>query len=147
MSILSEIFGGAASVATGGATTVVSSVLSGVTDIAKRFVPDPEAQARMETEVRGWYASNNTLQAAINLADANSGSFWRGGWRPALGWTCVACCAMNWFVIPMAQNLAIALGHPAMVFKPLDSEDMQIVLYGMLGLSGIRTVDKLGGKA
>lgn len=73
----------------------------------------------------------------------------RTRWRPALGWLCVACCALNWLVIPVIRTGAVLLGHPGAAHAGLagaDLDQMLPVLGTLLGVGGMRTAEKLAGK-
>ena len=85
-------------------------------------------------------------QMAINAAEAANPSVFVSGWRPAIGWVCGAACAWNWIGLPVAK-LGLALyGHP-ITLNPADIGEMMPILLGMLGLGGLRTMEKLNDKA
>lgn len=83
-------------------------------------------------------------QLAINVEEAKSTSVFVSGWRPAVGWTCAAACAWNWIGLKMALFAAAYLGHE-LKLAPAELGEMMPVLLGMLGLGGLRTVEKLNG--
>jgi hypothetical protein len=85
-------------------------------------------------------------QMAINAEEAKSPDFFRGGWRPAVGWVCVAGCAWNWVGLPVVRLVADMNGHPLML-SPADLSEMLPILMGMLGLGGLRTLERIKGKA
>ena len=85
-------------------------------------------------------------QIDINKTEAASPSVFVSGWRPFLGWVCGAGCAWNWIGLPMAKAALVALGHPIDV-SPADLGEMMPLLLGMLGLGGLRTVEKIKGVA
>ena len=85
-------------------------------------------------------------QLAINAAEASNPSVFVSGWRPAIGWICGAACAWNWIGLPIAK-LGLALyGHP-IELNPADIGEMMPILLGMLGLGGLRTMEKVNGVA
>ena len=85
-------------------------------------------------------------QLAINANEANNPSVFVSGWRPAIGWICGAACAWNWIGLPIAK-LGLALyGHP-IELNPADIGEMMPILLGMLGLGGLRTMEKVNGVA
>jgi hypothetical protein len=85
-------------------------------------------------------------QTAINQAEASNASVFVSGWRPFIGWTCGVACGWNWIGLPVAVFAAAALGHPLQL-KPADLGEMLPVLMGMLGLGGLRTIEKIRGVA
>lgn len=81
-------------------------------------------------------------QLEINKAEASNASVFVSGWRPAIGWVCGAGCAWNWVGLPMAKFTMDLLGKPIML-SPADLSEMMPLLLGMLGLGGLRTVEKI----
>lgn len=69
------------------------------------------------------------------------------GWRPCIGWVCCAALAYTYLVYPLLLWVAAAWA-PHLVPPALGNNDMlyELVL-GMLGLSGLRTVEKIKGVA
>ena len=114
--------------------------------IINKFIPDPEARAKAEAEVRAALANANAQQLAVNAAEAASGSIFIGGWRPFIGWVCGAAFAWQFVLAPVANWAAAASGHPLPPLPTLDSALWEL-LFGMLGLGGLRTVEKIKGVA
>ena len=94
----------AASVAQGAATGILDGIGTAANSVREAITGklDADGQAKFDLS---WQALTQELQKgqqAINLADANSGSSFRGGWRPALGWTC-AMALWFYYVPPIAM--------------------------------------------
>ena len=85
-------------------------------------------------------------QIKVNAAEAQNPSLFVSGWRPGMGWVCVAACGWNWIGLPVAKVIAVILGHP-IDLAPADLTEMLPILMGMLGLGGLRTIEKLNGRA
>jgi len=85
-------------------------------------------------------------QLDINKTEAANPSVFVAGWRPAIGWICGAACAWNWIGLPMAKAAMAIVGHPITI-APADITEMLPILMGMLGLGGLRTVEKINGVA
>ena len=81
-------------------------------------------------------------QLAINQTEAANPSVFVSGWRPFIGWVCGAGCAWNWIGLPIVKAGMMAYGHPLSV-SPADLSEMMPLLLGMLGLGGLRTVEKI----
>ena len=81
-------------------------------------------------------------QMATNQAEAASPSLFVSGWRPFIGWVCGSGCAWNWIGLPIAKVALVYVGHPIDV-SPADLSEMMPLLLGMLGLGGLRTVEKI----
>lgn len=89
-------------------------------------------------------------QTIINAEDAKSKSFWQSGWRPAAAWICVGALFYTYIGMPLFYFL-LSLFKVAVPDAPkLDMAELLTLLFGMLGLGTLRTVDKIklikGGK-
>lgn len=83
-------------------------------------------------------------QLDINKAEAANPSMFVSGWRPAIGWVCGGACAWNWIGLPIAKAVVVLLGYKLAV-EPADVAEMMPILMGMLGMGGLRTMEKLNG--
>lgn len=72
--------------------------------------------------------------------DANSRRFFNSGWRPALGWIGAAGLAMHYLVYPV-------VGIFVSVESPLDVGGLISLVMALLGLGGLRTVERIKGAA
>ena len=85
-------------------------------------------------------------QLEINKEEAKSPSMFVSGWRPFIGWVCGAACAWNWIGLKVALFVAAYFGKE-LHLAPADIGEMMPVLLGMLGLGGLRTMEKIQGVA
>ena len=85
-------------------------------------------------------------QIDTNKAEASNPSVFVSGWRPAIGWICGMGCAWNWVGLPIAKLALTLCGHPV-ALSPADVGEMMPLLMGMLGLGGLRTMEKINGVA
>jgi hypothetical protein len=85
-------------------------------------------------------------QIKVNAAEAQHTSVFVSGWRPGVGWVCVAACGWNWIGLPVVKLALEIAGHP-ITLAPADLTEMLPILMGMLGLGGLRTIEKLSGRA
>lgn len=85
-------------------------------------------------------------QLEVNRTEAANPSVFVSGWRPAIGWVCGAACAWNWVGLPVMKAVLLAAGYQ-LALAPADIGEMMPVLLGMLGLGGLRTIEKLNGAA
>lgn len=111
--------------------------LGGVTDVLKDLIqlfPNAEQRAAAASKIQDTELAIAQGQMATNTAEASNGSLLVSGWRPATGWLCVAGFAYNMIATPL--------------HLPSTSSDvLQTMLFGMLGLGGMRTVEKVKGVA
>jgi hypothetical protein len=126
---------------------LLSAVLPSVMEVAGRFLPeDKEKRAAAEREIEAQLTTHlaqiDLAQLDINKTEAAHRSVFVSGWRPMIGWTCGAAMALNFLIFPLASFVLAQTGH--LVELPnLDMTQMMPVLMGMLGLGGLRTVEKL----
>lgn len=118
--------------------------------VIDRLWPDPAQAAAAKLELFKLQQSGElaviTGQMEINKAEAANPSVFVAGWRPFIGWVCGAACAWNWIGLPMAKALAVYHQVP-FALSPADLSEMMPVLIGLLGLGGLRTVEKIQGVA
>ena len=87
-------------------------------------------------------AKIDLAQLEINKVEAASRSVFVSGWRPFIGWSCGAAMALNFIVFPLASFVLAQTGH-LVELPTLDMSEMMPVLMGLLGLGGLRTVEKI----
>jgi hypothetical protein len=127
------------------------SIMLGIGNkVIDRLWPDPAQAAAAKLELFKLQQSGElaviTGQMEINKAEAANPSVFVAGWRPFIGWVCGAACAWNWIGLPMAKALAVYHQVP-FALSPADLSEMMPVLIGLLGLGGLRTVEKIQGVA
>lgn len=112
------------------------------------FFPDPKQKAEAMLELEKLRANGDLAviagQAKINEIEAANTNLFVSGWRPAVGWTCAAGMIMQFVVYPIVAWASIMTGH-VISLPSLDTGTLVTLLVGMLGLGGMRTVEKLGG--
>jgi hypothetical protein len=85
-------------------------------------------------------------QMDINKAEATNPNLFVAGWRPFIGWVCGSAFAYKFVLAPALAFGMTAAGHP-IELPVLDFTEMSTVLLGLLGLGGLRTVEKIKGVA
>ena len=81
------------------------------------------------------------LNLELNKIEAQHRSIFVAGWRPALGWVCATGLLFAFIVNPLLERFVE--GDPINV----PTEIMMELVIAMLGLAGLRTVEKLQGRA
>lgn len=84
-------------------------------------------------------------QMEINKVEAGT-DMYRGGWRPGVGWTCVAGLVYQFLVMPLLPWLVTVSGGSVPPLPPIDNDTLMVLLTGMLGLGGMRTFERIKGK-
>jgi hypothetical protein len=128
--------------------------LTAVLDIGGKLIdrlfPDPKQKAEATIKLLELQQSGDLAiiagQLELNKIEATSPDRFVSGWRPFVGWVCASALAIQLVVGPLFAWGSAALGH-ALTVPPLDVSLLTTMLIGMLGLGGMRTVEKLQGVA
>ena len=123
--------------------TGVGAVADLATNVINKIWPDKSEQEKQQLAAAVMVVQG---QLDINKTEAANPSVFVSGWRPAIGWVCGGACAWNWIGLPIAKFAMLAIGHPLNI-SPADISEMMPILLGMLGLGGLRTVEKINGVA
>jgi len=86
-------------------------------------------------------------QLAVNAAEAASGNAYASSWRPTVGYACVAGLIYSFLVQPLFPWFAALAGKPVPTLPQLDTSVLMTLLLGMLGIGGMRSVEKVKGVA
>lgn len=133
----------------------ISLGLEFVGKIADKIWPDPLAkqeglykleQLRQTGELAQLAAETELMkgQLAINTEEAKSEKLFVSGWRPFIGWVCGAAFAYHFLFQPLIA-FGLSIAQRSVVLPIFDMEALNTVMYGMLGLGTLRTVDKIKG--
>lgn len=125
--------------------------------IFDKIIPDPQAAAEaklkaLELAQKGELAvldADMRLalgQMEVNKAEASTDLF-RGGWRPATGWVCVAGLAYQFLIQPLLPWVFAVFGLHVPPLPAIDNDTLMVLLTGMLGLGGLRTFERVKGRA
>lgn len=126
---------------------VIDSIL-GVVKEGLKFIPDPnkrrELEAQAEARIVELMSQSDTNQSKVNEIEAGSGDKFASRWRPFVGWVCAV--GMTWaFVIRPIAEFFIAIYKPGLALPDIAVVELTNLLFGMLGMSYIRSVDKRFG--
>jgi hypothetical protein len=121
-----------------------------------RLIPDPAQKQAAALELLKLQQSGELAQLAadtdlakgqlgVNQTEAANTNVFVSGWRPAVGWVSVLGLFYAFVLKPIASPWAAKLlGAP---LEALDMGTLGTLLFGMLGLGGMRTVEKINGVA
>lgn len=119
-------------------------VLPLVGKLLDNLFPDPAQAAAAKLKLMEMAQAGDLAQLDVNKMEATSSSLFVAGWRPFIGWVCGSAFAWNFLLGPLLTQLLTIFGPPVS-YTPLDLTEMMPVLLGMLGLGGLRTVEKIKG--
>lgn len=125
--------------------------------IIDRFVPDPAAKMKATMDLAVLQQQGELAKLAqetglaqgqidLNKVEASNTSLFISGWRPFVGWTCGSGLAFQFLLAPLLTWSMALIGKPV-VFPTLDLSTLLTLLFGLLGLGGMRTFEKLNGVA
>lgn len=83
-------------------------------------------------------------QISTNIEEAKSNSVFVAGWRPFVGWVCGFGFAWQYVLGPFFYWVSDLFGSPTPI-PQLDIGELGVLLFGMLGMSGMRSYDKTKG--
>lgn len=84
-------------------------------------------------------------QTEVNKAEATNPSLFVAGWRPAIGWVCAAALAYQFMLYPLLSWFAVAVLVTDKAPPGLNMSELFPLIFGMLGIAGMRSFDKLKG--
>ena len=129
--------------------SIVNALIGPVGNILDKFVEDKDQKAKLAHEIATMsekHAQEAMLaQLEINKAEAASGSIFKGGWRPAVGWVCAIAFAYHFILKDLIIFGASFAGADLPELPEFDMGTLLTVLGGMLGIGGLRTYEKQKG--
>jgi hypothetical protein len=130
---------------------MIGKLIEPVAGLLDKFIEDKDQKAQLAHDL-ATMAERHAQELAkgqieINKAEAASGSIFKGGWRPFIGWVCGAAFAYHFILQPIIVFGVAVAGVTLPELPEFDMGTLMPVLMGMLGLGGLRTVEKLQGRA
>jgi hypothetical protein len=128
---------------------MIQALIGPVTGLLDKFIEDKEQKNKLAHEL-ATMADQHAQQALlaqleINKAEAASGSVFKGGWRPAVGWVCAIAFAYHFILKDLIIFGASFAGLELPEMPEFDMGTLLTVLGGMLGIGGLRTYEKKSG--
>ena len=135
----------------------LAMLLPFASELIKKLFPDPAMQADAnlkllqlaQTGELAALAAETTLaqgQNEVNKVEAASSRLFVAGWRPFVGWICAAALGFQYIGRPLLAMGASMAGVPVDM-PAIEAGELLPLLLGMLGLGGLRTVEKVKGVA
>ena len=129
--------------------SLLNNLVAPVTGLLYKFIEDKDQKAALAHEL-ATMADKHAQQLAlaqieVNKAEAASGSFFKGGWRPFVGWVCGVAFAYHFIIQPLVIFILTAIGMDIPYLPEFDMGTLLPVLGGMLGIGGLRTYEKHKG--
>ena len=125
---------------------MITSLIEPVTGLLDKFIPDADQKAKLAHEIATMgekHAQQLSLaQIEGNKAEAASGSFFKGGWRPFVGWVCAVAFAYHFVIQPLLIFIFSYIGIEPPDLPEFQMNTLLTVLGGLLGIGGLRTYEK-----
>ena len=125
---------------------MITSLIEPVTGLLDKFIEDKDQKAKLAHEIATMgekHAQQLSLaQIEVNKAEASSGSFFKGGWRPFVGWVCAVAFAYHFVIQPLLIFIFSNAGIEPPDLPEFEMNTLLTVLGGLLGIGGLRTYEK-----
>lgn len=128
----------------------LTALLPILSEVLGRVLPDPQAQQKAIADILAQAQQMDLAQLEVNKAEAANSSVFVAGWRPFIGWVCGAALAYTYVFLPLAVYVASYFSEAAvtrLLNAPKLDENLWVLLGSMLGLGGLRTLEKVKGVA
>ena len=127
--------------------SAISSAIGPLIDL----IPNKNERARAEEDItrRLLDATNQAVQGQLKINDtqAQLGSIFVAGARPAIMWICGAALGWNYILQPIFNWVAFISGVDVAAAPSLETGELTTILLGMLGLGTMRSFEKRHGVA
>lgn len=135
----------------------IGSLFTLANKVFDKIFPDPAQKAQAQLELLKLQQTGDLAvldaetklaigQLEINKVEAGSDSFFKSGWRPAVGWICVFGLFYQFVFLPFA-SFFLEFNGVITKMPSMDLNTLMTLLFGLLGLGGYRTIEKIKGVA
>ena len=126
---------------------MLQALIGPVTGLLDKFIEDKDQRAKLAHEIATMAEKQMHEQAMgqleINKMEASHRSIFVAGWRPFLGWGLSFAMIWHFVIAPIVIFGFAYAGMTAPDLPVFDMDSLLTVLLGMLGLGGLRTVEKI----
>ena len=117
----------------------LTALIGPATKLIGKFVRDKDKAAQLSHDIATMaekHAQELALaQIKLNTEEAK-GNWFQSSWRPLVGWICAISLGINFMVAPICAGFGINIPQA-------DMSVMMPLLLGMLGIGGLRSLDKI----
>ena len=117
---------------------LLGSLVGPVTGLLDKVIEDKDQKNKLAHEIATMAEkqSHDVIMAQIEVLKADAkGNWFQASWRPLIGWICGLSLGINYMVSPICAGFGV-------VIPQADMSVMMPLLFGMLGISGLRSYDK-----
>ena len=125
---------------------LIDTIFGTISSVLDKVIPDANAREKAKEELQRSLNDQDFQialeQIKVNLAEAQSESFFKSGWRPSVGWICSIAFGLHFVILPLF-NYFIMLWGQQPILVPFQMDTLLTVLLGLLGMGTLRTVEKM----
>jgi hypothetical protein len=129
--------------------SLLNSLIGPATNLLDKFIEDKDQKAKLAHELATMADKmaheQNLAQIAVNKEEAASGSIFKGGWRPFIGWVCGIAFFYHFVLNPIILFVIAIIGIEIPSLPEFQMNTLLTVLGGMLGIGSLRTYEKQKG--
>ena len=117
---------------------MIASLLPVASKLLGKFIEDKDTKNKLAHEI-ATMAEKPAQQLALEQIKVNQeeakGNWFQSSWRPLIGWICGLSLMINYMISPILAGFGI-------IIPQADMSVMMPLLFGMLGIAGMRSYDK-----
>mgnify|MGYP003112301875 FL=1 len=129
--------------------SLLNTLIGPATQILDKFIEDKDQKAKLAHELATMADKlaheQNLAQIQVNREEASSGSLFKGGWRPFVGWVCGVAFCYHFILQPVIIFIVAIIGVNIPDLPEFQMNTLLTVLGGLLGIGGLRTYEKQKG--
>ena len=117
---------------------MIASLLPVASKLLGKFIEDKDTKNKLAHEI-ATMAEKHAQQLALEQIKVNQeeakGNWFQSSWRPLIGWICGLSLMINYMISQILAGFGI-------IIPQADMSVMMPLLFGMLGIAGMRSYDK-----
>ena len=125
----------------------LGGIIESVGKVAGDLITTDQERLAFDLENRRLDQASDDRQAEVNKVEAANPNVFVSGWRPFAGWVCGAGLAYTFILRPLLPWVVNLFGATVPELPAIDGDALMTLLFGMLGLGTLRSVEKIKGKA
>ena len=118
---------------------MIASLLPVASKLLGKFIEDKDTKNKLAHEI-ATMAEKHAQELALQQIKVNQeeakGNWFQSSWRPLIGWVCGLSLMINYMISPICAGFGI-------IIPQADMSVMMPLMFGMLGISGMRSYDKM----
>jgi hypothetical protein len=119
--------------------SILSNLVGPVTGLLDKFIEDKDQKNKLAHEI-ATIAEKQAHELALAqievLKEDAKGNWFQSSWRPLIGWISGLSLGINYMVAPICAGFGITIPQA-------DMSVMMPLMFGMLGIGGMRSFDKM----